>query len=175
MWSQRTSEGGLDKDNEIPWRPTWHLHLSSLSIGWLPLTSAKFLKTRSRQWSKACSFWLLVSCRHQPWEWRVCFNLCLGPWSLHTEHDLKGETQSDILITVWFRQVYWANTVLVMHARLLSHFSHVWLFATVWTITHKAPLSLRFSRQEHWSGLPCPPPGHLPDPGIQPTLFCLLH
>ena len=31
MWSQRTSEVGLDKDNEIPWRPTWHLHLSSLS------------------------------------------------------------------------------------------------------------------------------------------------
>ena len=33
----------------------------------------------------------------------------------------------------------------------------------------QAPLSMRFSRQEYWSGLPCPPPGDLPDPGIKPT------
>ena len=42
---------------------------------------------------------------------------------------------------------------------LLSHFSRVWLFATLWTIAHKALLSMGFSRQEYWSGLPCPPPG----------------
>ena len=35
----------------------------------------------------------------------------------------------------------------------------------------QAPLSMAFSRQEHWSGLPCPPPGHLPDPGIEPVSF----
>ena len=34
--------------------------------------------------------------------------------------------------------------------------------------THQAPLSMRQSRQEYWSGLPCPPPGDLPDPGIEP-------
>ena len=44
--------------------------------------------------------------------------------------------------------------------------SRVRLFATLWTVTHQAPLSLGFSRQEYWSGLPCPPPGDLPDPGI---------
>ena len=38
-----------------------------------------------------------------------------------------------------------------------------------WTIAHQAPLSVRFSRQEYWSELPCPPPGDLPDPGIKPT------
>ena len=54
-------------------------------------------------------------------------------------------------------------------ACLLSHFSHVWLFATPWTVTCQASLSMRFSRQEYWSGLPCPPPGDLPDPGIEPT------
>ena len=37
-----------------------------------------------------------------------------------------------------------------------------------WTITHQASLSMEFSRQEYWSGLPCPPPGDLPDPGIEP-------
>ena len=36
------------------------------------------------------------------------------------------------------------------------------------TVAHQAPLSMGFSRQEYWSGLPCPPPGHLPDPGIEP-------
>ena len=40
--------------------------------------------------------------------------------------------------------------------------------ATPWTVAHQAPLSMEFSRQEHWSGLPCPPPGDLPDPGIKP-------
>ena len=50
------------------------------------------------------------------------------------------------------------------HACMLSCFSHVWLFATLWTIAHQAPLSMGFSRQEYWSGLPCPPAGDLPDP-----------
>ena len=51
---------------------------------------------------------------------------------------------------------------------MLSHFSRVRLFATVWTVAYQALLSLEFSRQEYWSGLPCPPPGDLPDPGIEP-------
>ena len=42
------------------------------------------------------------------------------------------------------------------------------LCATLWTVAHQAPLSMRFSRQEHQSGLPCPPPGDLPNPGIEP-------
>ena len=36
-----------------------------------------------------------------------------------------------------------------------------------WTVTHQAPLSMGFSRQEYWSGLPCPPPGDLLHPGIK--------
>ena len=40
--------------------------------------------------------------------------------------------------------------------------------ATPWTVACQAPLSLGFSKQEYWSGLPCPPPGNLPDPGIEP-------
>ena len=49
---------------------------------------------------------------------------------------------------------------------VLSHFSRVRLFATPWTAAHQAPLSLGFSRQEYWSGLPCPPLRGLPDPGV---------
>ena len=46
--------------------------------------------------------------------------------------------------------------------------SRVRLFATPWTVAHQAPLSIGFSRQEHWSVLPFPSPGDLPDPGIEP-------
>ena len=45
--------------------------------------------------------------------------------------------------------------------------SRVRLFATPWTVAHQAPLSMGFSRQEYWSGLPFPSPGDLPDPGIE--------
>ena len=45
---------------------------------------------------------------------------------------------------------------------------HVQLFATPWTVAHQAPRSMQFSKQEYWSGLLFPSPGHLPDPGIEP-------
>ena len=56
----------------------------------------------------------------------------------------------------------------VLLLQLLSCFSRVRLFATPWTVARQAPLSMAFSRQEYWSGVPCPPPGELPDPGIEP-------
>ena len=58
----------------------------------------------------------------------------------------------------------------------LSHFSGVLFFATLWTVAHQVPLSLEFPKQEYWSGLPCPPPGNLPHPGIQsgsPAFSCI--
>ena len=58
--------------------------------------------------------------------------------------------------------------------------SCVQLFATSWTLAHQAPLSMGFSRQEYWSGLPFPSPGDLPNPRIKPRspvlqviLYCL--
>ena len=51
---------------------------------------------------------------------------------------------------------------------VLSCFSHVQLFVAPRTAARQAPLSMGFSRQEYWSGLPCPPPGDLPNPGIEP-------
>ena len=52
-----------------------------------------------------------------------------------------------------------------MHVKLLQSYLTLW---TPWMVAHQAPLSVGFSRQEYWSGLPClcPPPGDLPDPGI---------
>ena len=54
----------------------------------------------------------------------------------------------------------------MVHVYVLSC---VRLFVTPWTVAHYAPLSMGFSRQEYWSGLPCPPPGDLPHPGIEPV------
>ena len=50
-----------------------------------------------------------------------------------------------------------------MYVQLLSH---VQLSETLWTVAHQAPLAKGFSRQEYWIGLPFPPPGDFPDPGI---------
>ena len=52
-----------------------------------------------------------------------------------------------------------------MHAQSLQ----LCLFATLWTVAQQAPLFMGFSKQEYWSGLPCPPPGDLPDPGLKPV------
>ena len=49
--------------------------------------------------------------------------------------------------------------------------SSIRLFATLRTVSHQSPLSMGFSRQESWSGLPCPPLGDLPNPGIEPVSF----
>ena len=50
----------------------------------------------------------------------------------------------------------------------MSVLSHVQLFATRWTVAHKAPLSVKFFRQKYWSGWPFPFPGDHPDPEIEP-------
>ena len=58
-------------------------------------------------------------------------------------------------------------TLLVVVA--VQSLSHVQLFSTLWTVAHQAPLSMGFSSQEHWNGLPFPSPSDLPRSGIEPT------
>ena len=52
---------------------------------------------------------------------------------------------------------------------VLSHFTHVQLFVTQWTVAYQAPVTMGFSRPEYWSGVPFPTPGALPNPGIEPV------
>ena len=61
----------------------------------------------------------------------------------------------------WFKKM--------LHAIMLRRFSCVWLCETLWTVACQAPLSLGFSKPEYWSGLPCSPPGYIPNPGIEPA------
>ena len=62
--------------------------------------------------------------------------------------------------------------IMIVYACELSYFSHLPLCVTLRTplsVALQAPLSMGFSRQEYWSGWPCPPPGDLPDPGNEPV------
>ena len=72
----------------------------------------------------------------------------------------------DFLALVWNRAANHDSQTCVC---MLSHFSRVQFFATRWTVARQAPLSVGLSRQEYWNGLPFPPPGDLPDPGIKPA------
>ena len=65
------------------------------------------------------------------------------------------------------RHTYWITPYIVCACAL----SHVWLFATPWTVARQAPLSTGFSRPEYWSGFPFASPEDLPDPGINPGLL----
>jgi len=62
---------------------------------------------------------------------------------------------------LWVRKIPWRKVK-------VKSLSHVRLFATPWTVAYQVPLSMGFSRQECWSGLPFPSPGDLPNPGIEP-------
>ena len=67
---------------------------------------------------------------------------------------------------------YWGQ-FLFLFCMPAQSLSCVWLFVSLWTVAHQAPLSMGVSRQESWSGLPCPPPGDLPSPGIK-SVLCLM-
>ena len=62
-----------------------------------------------------------------------------------------------------------AKYQVILRVLVLSRFSQVQLFVTLWTEAHQAPLSMGFPRQEYWSGLPFPSSGNLPHPGIKPV------
>ena len=82
--------------------------------------------------------------------------------------------KDSIFVHSWSRKnsqksyVLWVCLQVYFEPCVLSHFSHVWLFATSWTVAHQAPMPVGFSKQEYWSELPCPLPWDLPDPGIKP-------
>ena len=82
--------------------------------------------------------------------------LILGEQTMGLENPLSKERNRELIF---------------LSACMVSHFSHVQLFATLWTVAHQAPLSKGFSRQEYWNGLPCPAPGDLPNLGIKPISY----
>ena len=102
------------------------------------------------KWKTGCSFQITVQ--------TSTLNTFKEAWSRvskrETWHFMKSE-------------IYNQHTLQTVKVKVKS-LSHVRLFATPWTAAYQAPQSMGFSRQEHWSGLPFPSPGDLPDPGIEP-------
>ena len=81
-------------------------------------------------------------------------------------HDLATEQQTLYKLELLHRRVY-IYVALVCEC-MLSCFTCVWLCVTLWIVASQAPLSMWFSRQGYWSGLPCPPQRDLPNPGTEP-------
>ena len=108
-----------------------------------------FLKKREHIWSQAALVRLHATHKLARWPWRVTVGI---KWH-HTSSAPRAlpDTCRDHV-----------------HMWVLSCFSCVQLLSTPWTVAHQAPLSMELSRQEHWSGLPWPPPGDIPNPGIKP-------
>ena len=80
---------------------------------------------------------------------------------------------SAVQVTAANPHIVWGATIYLSARGVNEWFwwkllSHIWLFATPWIVARQAPLSMRFSKQEYWSGLPFPSPGYLPNPGIEP-------
>ena len=106
---------------------------------------------------KADKFWLRL---------KFSYKLESSLW-LHTIKWGNQYTFNMIKLQIRFRRDHGSNSLCLQW--VLSCFGHVWLFATLWTVSCQAPLSMGFSWQEHWSGLPFPSPGDLPNLGIEPT------
>ena len=88
----------------------------------------------------------------------------LDHWANHKNADIPLAILQNREHRTYF--ILWHSKYLC--CAVLSHFSHVQLFATLWTVASQAPQSMGFSREESWSELPCPPPGDLPNSGIEP-------
>ena len=113
----------------------------------------------------------------------VCSNSAQPPRCMQDLNILNDLTKPLWEFTSWKRRtntnIYWMTLDMVtdvskpqfayLWACMLSRLSRVWLFSTLWTVAHQAPLSMGFSRHEYWSGLPFPPPENLPNQGIEPT------
>ena len=93
----------------------------------------------------------------------ICHEVMGPDASSHTDKWIHGGNND-----TW-DQMQWIY--ICMHVCMLSSFSRVWIFATLWTVTCQAPLPMGFSRQEYWSGLPCLPPGDLLNPGTEPISY----
>ena len=96
--------------------------------------------------------------------WKCIAHINDMPCSAHT-----------IELFLFFFFFHWAilRPFYLPHMHACCRFNHV--FVTPWTIAHQAPLSMGFSREEYWSGVPCPPPRDLPDPGMEEGPWLLLH
>ena len=112
-------------------------------------------KRRTIQWASMCQALYQAFYRHSSSNWI---------WGVRESGRPRCDTQGQLLSPEQLQARY----LTTLHLTLYASHSRVRFFATAWTVAHQVPLSLGFSRQEYWSGLPCALPGDLPDPGVKP-------
>ena len=114
------------------------------------------------------TLWTWVSASSGSWWWTGRLGMLQSMELQRVGHDWATELLNLTLVVsdTSFHSFIYSSMHVCVSAKSLQH---VWFFETLWTVAHQAPLSLEFSRQEYWSGLPCPPPGDLPDTGIKPV------
>ena len=131
----------------------------------------------AKLFNKSCHYSHNPSLAHLSSEHLKCGSKCSFCCQASSEGIMKEENLEILLvycICVWCSMgFYYPGNVPFVSFRkgkeygVLSHFSCVWLFVTLWTIVSQAPLTMGLSTQEYWSGLPCPPPWDIPNPGIK--------
>ena len=116
--------------------------------------------------------------------WGFLSKVCILPKATWSLSDSLSSSVCDSLGNVIvikkkkpLKDILSLSSLVIFHANQISEsvlcvcvprFSRVWLFATLWTVAHQAPLSIGFPRQKYWSGLPLPSPGDLPDLETEP-------
>ena len=140
----------------------FHVYFIYLSICQSQVLVAACVVFSCGMWTLSCHTWDLV-----PWSRIKPRPPVLGAWNF--SHWATREVPVYLTLGSYFSPgILTVNSSMVC-ACMLNHFNHVWLFATAWTIAHQVPLSIEFSRQEHWSRLSCPPLGDCPNPGAEPA------
>ena len=151
---------------DSPWNPTLPLSISSRRaspLGWRASEAGAVpIEMKMRCQNSNCEPWWQSPRQgtHAPSLGR---EVSSSAWLCHLQCDLSKSPGHSILSS----EMRIIVATLWMLCAVRSHFSCVRLSATLWTIAHQAPLTTGFSRQEYWSGLPCPSPVDLPNPGIE--------
>ena len=127
---------------------------------------------RNREKPENVSSWFNIWFLIQPFMLKLI--MFKSTWSFFFHQSWDSVISCSHFVNHWHRKS-WIEVVMwtfIDHgecACMLSRFSHVRLCATLWTFALQVPLSAGSSRQEYWSGLPCPPPGDLPDQETEPV------
>ena len=112
-------------------------------------------------------------CRFHPWVRKIPWRKAWQPTPVFFPGESHGQRTLMCYSPSGHKESNTTGQLSTLPACMLSWFSCFWLFATLWTIAHQDPLSIRFSRKEYWSGLSCTPPEDLPNLGIEPRSSAL--
>ena len=156
----------------------WEVKYVDLPISMWKLVEAFYLKNYHKIWDILISFShyfpsyfkvnaVYLSCTFSSLLWKCYLIIAFkNDRKYRKTRDKKNSIpKGNVLSILVLAQIFVCVCVCVCVC--LKSLSCIWLFATPWTAAHQVPVSMGFSRQEYWSGLPFSSPGELPDPGIE--------